>query len=189
MSALQANRTDVRTFLTRLLRKGLAGSSIQLHTAALRSFYRFVRMSGLSDHDPTLLLPQRKVSHRLPRVLSVAEVEALINAARNPFEQAVPEFMYSTACRVSELVALELKNVDLAEHLVLFKHTKGRKDRYVPFGRHAAKAIFEYLKWRPSQKYLFEAPARTGQIYLDNTSLDGTVLRQSRPACHIAWND
>ena len=144
LSAVEANRTDIRVFLSRLLRKGLASASLHLHsTAALRAFYRFIRISGLTAHDPTLLLANRKISHRLPRVLSVAEVEALINAARDPLEQAVPEVLYSTGCRVSELVGLELKNVDLSEHVILLKRTKGRTDRYVPFGQwHAAKAPF-----------------------------------------------
>ena len=89
VSAVEANRTDIRVFLSKLLNKGLAGASVHLHTAALRLFYKFVRVAGLTTHNPTLLLPNRKVSHRLPRVRSVAEVEALINAAprRIPLER------------------------------------------------------------------------------------------------------
>jgi integrase/recombinase XerC len=163
-SIVELRRSDIRVFLTGLLKKGLTQSSVRLHTAALRAFYRFIGLSGLTRHDPMLMISHRKLPGRLPRVLTVQEVEALIAAAKDPFERVVPEFLYSTGLRISEAVNLRLENIDFAEHMILVKKGKGGKDRYVLFGSYAARAINEYLAWRPSKTFLFEAPARDGRI-------------------------
>jgi len=163
-SIVDLRRSDIRNFLTGLLQKGLADSSVRLHTAALRALYRFIRLSGLTRHDPMLMISHRKLPGRLPRVLTVQQVEALIAAATDPFERVVPEFLYSTGLRISEAVSLRLENIDFAEHMILVKKGKGGKDRYVLFGTHAARAMNEYLAWRPSKTFLLEAPARDGMI-------------------------
>src|ERR1700733_1567683 len=101
-------------------------SSVRLHTAALRFFWKFIGLSGITRHDPTLMLSHRKLPGRLPRVLTVREVEELIGAASDPFEKAVVETLYATGLRVSELVALRLENIDFAEHVILVKNGKGQ---------------------------------------------------------------
>jgi len=111
-----------------------------------------------------LMISHRKVPGRLPRVLTLQEVEALIAAAQNPFERAVIETLYATGVRVSEFIQLRLENIDFGERLILVKKGKGKKDRYVLFGARAAKAMRDYLDWRPSKTFLFEAPARHGVI-------------------------
>jgi integrase/recombinase XerC len=163
-SVVEADRSQIRFFLTGLLKKGLHDNSVRLHTAALRCFWKFIGLSGITNHNPTLILSHRKVPGRLPRVLSGSEVERLIAAAQDPFERAVVEMLYGTGVRVSELVGLRLENIDFAEHRILVKKGKGGKDRYVLFGSPAAKAIFEYRAWRPTKTFLFEAPARNGHI-------------------------
>ena len=90
------------------------------------------------------MLAHRKTPGRLPIVLSIEQIEALIAAARDPLERAVPEVLYATGVRVSELINLKIGNIDFAEHSMLVKKGKGGKDRYVVFGRHAMKAMQEY---------------------------------------------
>jgi integrase/recombinase XerC len=160
----EATRADVRMFLGELYARGLSPSSVTKLTFGLRAFYKFLRFAGITHQSPMVTIPNRKLPKRLPRVLTVEEVEKLIAAARGPFERAVIEVLYSTGVRVSELVNLRLENVDMAEHVMLVRKGKGGKDRYVLFGRHAAKAIADYSKWRPSKRFLFEAPARNGQV-------------------------
>jgi integrase len=160
----EATRADVRMFLGELYARGLSASGIAKFTFGLRAFYKFLRLAKVAHHDPTITIPNRKLAKRLPRVLTVEEIERLIAAAGSPFERAVIEVLYSTGVRVSELVNLRLENVDMAEHTILVKKGKGGKDRYVLFGQYAAKAIAEYLQWRPSKTFLFEAPVRNGHV-------------------------
>ncbi len=164
-SAVDAMRADVRFFLNELCDRGLSATSITKMTFGLRAFYKFLRLAGLSvGVSPMLTISNRKIPRRLPRVLTVDEIEKLIAAGQNPFERAVIEVMYSTGVRVSELVSLRLEDVNMAEHVILIKKGKGGKDRYVLFGQHAAKAISEYLRWRPWKEFLFEALARNGRV-------------------------
>ena len=164
-TVIDVERSKIRLLLADLYGKGLAASSMRLHTAAIRQFFKYLRLTGLTKQDPTLLIAHRKLPGRLPIVLSLQEIEKLIGAAQDPFERACVEVLYGTGVRVSELVQLRIENIDFAEHIILVKKGKGGKDRYVLFGQHAAKAIQDYLDWRPHETgYLFEAPARRGSI-------------------------
>jgi site-specific recombinase XerD len=165
-SAVEATRADVRLFLNELCERGLSATSISKYTFGLRAFYKFLRLAGIAPGvSPMVTISNRRIPRRVPRVLTLEEIERLIAATQSPFERAVIEVLYSTGVRVSELVSLKLEDVDMGEHVILVKKGKGRKDRYVLFGWQAAKAIAEYLRWRPSKEFLFEAPARNGCVY------------------------
>jgi site-specific recombinase XerD len=165
-SAVEATRADVRLFLNELCERGLSATSISKYTFGLRAFYKFLRLAGIAPGaSPMVTISNRRIPRRVPRVLTLEEIERLIAATQSPFERAVIEVLYSTGVRVSELVSLKLEDVDMGEHVILVKKGKGRKDRYVLFGRQAAKAIADYLRWRPSKEFLFEAPARNGRVY------------------------
>jgi site-specific recombinase XerD len=158
-TVIGAKRSDIHNFLARLFRKELNPATINKHTAGLRAFFKFLRMAGLIEFDPMDLIPHRKLPKRLPRVLTVEEVDRIIVAANDPAERAIIETLYATGVRISELVNIRLENVMFAEHMILVERGKGDKDRWVLFGRRAALAIQEYLRLRPSEcGYLFEAP-------------------------------
>lgn len=173
VSAVEARRPDVHNFLAGLLKRGLSASTTNRHTNGLRCFFGFLCRAGLITRDPMLQVGRRKLPKRLPRVLTVEEVEALIAAAKNPFERAVPEVLYATGARVSELADLRLENIDFAEHIMLIQKGKGGKDRYVPFGRQAAKAILDYHAWRKPEVYLFEMRPRNGFIRISGRARSG----------------
>jgi integrase/recombinase XerD len=110
-SLAEVDRSTLRQFLMRLQAKGVCANTIRLRTCALRAFFRFIRLTGLTDGDPTLLLAHRKLPERKPRVLTIEEVERLIGAARGPFERAVIEVLYGAGVRVSEFVKLRLEDI------------------------------------------------------------------------------
>src|SRR6202043_3948494 len=116
---------------------------------SLRCFFRFLQLSGLRRNDPTLKLPHRRLPGRLPRVLTLKEIELLIAAGNSPLETAVAEFFYSTGVRVSELIAMRLEDVNFAAGVARVKDGKGGKDRVVLFGTKADAALRRMIEWRP----------------------------------------
>ncbi len=161
---IEADRNDIRALQSQLLAKGVTANSIRLHIGGIRAFSKFLRLAGLAIHDPTLLLSHRKLPSRVPRVLTVAEVERLIAASETPLERAVIEVLYATGVRISELIALRVEDITWSEPGVIRVHRgKGDKDRIVLFGKEPAAAMREYLDGRETG-FLFEAPARLGCV-------------------------
>lgn len=160
-SVLDASRADIRELQTRLLEKGLSPNSLLLHTAALHAFYKFLRMAELVQKDPSLRVEVRRVPRRLPRVLTVEEVEALIAASRTAFELAVIEVLYATGVRVSELLKIRLEDINFQSGTIRVNKGKGGKDRLVPFGSHAGAAMSIYLSSR-AEGFLFERSRKDG---------------------------
>ena len=164
MSVVDAERREIREFQAGLLKRGLSSNSLRLHTIALRGFHKFIRLSGLTKHDPTLLLSPRKLPGRIPRFLTLKEVDKLLAACETPFERAVIEVMYSTGVRISELVSIRVEDITFSSPGVIrIIRGKGNKDRIVLFGSKADAAIREYLGDRRTG-FLFEAPARIGEL-------------------------
>ena len=163
-SVVDAERREIREFQDGLLKRGLSSNSLRLHTIALRGFHKFIRLTGLTKHDPTLLLSPRKLPGRIPRFLTVTEVDKLLAACETPFERAVVEVMYSTGVRISELVSIRVEDITFSSPGVIrVIRGKGNKDRIVLFGSKADAAIREYLGDRRTG-FLFEAPARIGEL-------------------------
>ncbi len=165
-SVVDVERFRIRDLLGVWERSGLTASSIALRTCALRSFFKFIRLTGLTKHNPMLLIATRKVPTRIPTVLTIEQVKTLIEVARDPFERALVEVFYATGVRLSEIVKLRLEDIDWPNRTIRVHKGKGGKDRVVLFGQQAAKAMREYQQWRPSTAgFLFEAPARGGMVY------------------------
>ncbi len=163
-SVVDAERREIRKFQGSLLQRGLSSNSLRLHTIALRGFHKFIRLSGLTKHDPTLLLSPRKLPGRIPRFLTLEEVDTLIAACETPFEKAIAEVMYSTGVRISELVSIRVEDITFSSPGVIrIIRGKGNKDRIVLFGSKADAAIKSYLGERRAG-FLFEAPANTGEL-------------------------
>jgi len=191
---VDATRREIREFQASLLKRGLSSNSLRLHTIALRGFHKFISLSGLTKHDPTLLLSPRKLPGRIPRFLTVKEVDKLLAACETPVERAVVEVMYSTGVRVSELVRLRIEDITFSSPGVIrVIRGKGNKDRIVLFGSKADTAIRAYLGDRKTG-FLFEAPAGTGQFFKHRRSwyarlYDGGEQRQVRLGLARAHQD
>lgn len=165
-SVLELERFQLRQLFLEWNRRGLHPNSMRLYTNAFRAFFKFAGMAGLTTHDPSFLIEGRKLPSRLPIVLTIQQIQQLVAAARDPFDRAVPEVLYATGARVSELTNLRLEDIIWGDPSSLRIHRgKGGKDRVVMLGSYAKQAIREYQKWRPSQNgYLFEAPPRVGAV-------------------------
>ena len=151
---LDLNHETVRAFLGELYRHGTAGSSSARKLAAIRSFARYLRREGLLDHDPGALIATPRLVRRIPAHLDIDEMRALLDAPdrSKPLgrrDHAILELFYASGLRLSELVGLDLEDVNLSSRLVRV-WGKGGKERIVPFNRKAASAIRLYLKDRQS---------------------------------------
>jgi integrase/recombinase XerD len=194
--ASELDRSDIRRMQSQLLAKGMTASSIQVHTAGVRAFSKFLRLLGRTRHDPCLLLSHRKLPSRVPRVLTVKEIERLVAACKTPLEKAVVEVLYATGVRISELVALRIEDITWSKPGVIrVNRGKGDKDYVVLFGRKAAAAIKKYLNGRTTG-FLFEAPARIGYVASDHGSWRGYFYVDGVQQCvtigriaDMPWNE
>ncbi len=173
LKAIEAGHGDLAAFLAELAggtedRPAVAAATLQRKAACLRSFYRHLRREGLVEHDPTAELRGPPKTRRLPMVLSREEVAKLLSepAGTEPRalrDRALLEVMYACGLRASEVVGLELTDIDLEEGL-LRARGKGSKERIVPIGRQAVAALRAYsLRGRPALVSARASRAEAGQ--------------------------
>jgi len=148
-SPATATIDDLEGWLAAFRARGLAPSSLARRAAAARTFFRHLVLLGIRPDNPAaeIALPRRR--RRLPRSLSPAEIERLIEAAngvtpRSLRDRALVELLYGAGLRVSEAVGLDRGRVDLGSRLVR-PLGKGGKERIVPLGREAVEALRRYL--------------------------------------------
>lgn len=155
---------DLDAYVGTLRDQGLAPSSIKRSLVAVRSLFRFRAQEGLSGLDPSVGVETPRVPSGLPKALTEAEVQSLLDAVQgdDPVsmrDRAVLEVLYGTGARISELCALGLGDVDLDGSLLrLFG--KGSKERIVPLGRWARRALSEWLSPQGRQLLVPQSWAR-----------------------------
>jgi integrase/recombinase XerD len=162
----QTRRANIIAYLAELQRKGRATTTISRNLASLRAFYGFLLRDGLLDGDPTANLESPKIEKRLPKVLSVGEVESLLEGpdqgtVAGVRDKAMLELLYATGIRVSELVSLNISDVNL--NMGFLKcYGKGSKERIIPLGTVALQSVSDYimrsrvkLSRNPSEESLF----------------------------------
>lgn len=150
----------LREWLGSLHDRRLAAASIRRKVSSLRSFYDFLTRRGLADSNPAKLLRSPKVPRTLPRVPGEMQVATLLdgveqqaagdlklNRAHPERDLAIFEILYGCGLRISELVGLNLADVDRRERWLRVRG-KGKKERLVPFGAKAAEALEQYLAVR-----------------------------------------
>lgn len=141
----------LRCYLNVLFQKNEA-ASIARKLSCLRSFFRYYVKKGVLDQNPAGIIHSPKVPKKLPRFLNVDEVTALLAAnfelkKYGKRDRAILELLYSSGLRVSELVGLDLDHLELAEGLVRVLG-KGSKERIVPVGSYALRALEDHLQER-----------------------------------------
>ncbi len=151
---MTADRFAARRYLASLKERGTATASMTRKVSTIRGFYKFLVREGKLESSPLTGLVAPKRERRLPHILSEDELSMIIEAAdestpRGLRNRAILELMYAAGVRLSEVVGLDLRHLDLEERTVLVRG-KGNKERIVIIGAQAEKAIRRYLsKGRP----------------------------------------
>jgi integrase/recombinase XerD len=154
----QVTELVVRDFAQSLVaQKGLVATSVARILAAVRGFHKFMLFEGISDNDVSAAVKPPKAPKRLPKAISIQEIEILLKASGpepddvsgtaadiiRVRDRAILELLYATGARVSEIVNMDLDDLIDPEIVRLFG--KGSKERIVPVGRYAQAAVAAYL--------------------------------------------
>ena len=143
-------RLHIIHYLKQLKEEGKSSKTSVRHLSSIRSFHQFLLREKVTTDDPSWNIETQKTERTLPKVLSLGEVEKLLDTPNQhtPFDyrdKAMLELLYATGIRVSEMLDLTLADVHLTMGFVRC-FGKGRKERIVPIGEAAASAIEEYLE-------------------------------------------
>ncbi|KEP69938.1 recombinase XerD [Thioclava dalianensis] len=187
LSLATLERGDIETYLIRCEAEGLAKSTRARRLSAIRQLFRFAYEEGWRSDDPAIRIAGPGRAQRLPKTLSLEEVEALLEAARdqgrNPREQirnrALMELLYATGMRVSELVGLPVAAARGDPRMLLITG-KGNKERMVPLSPPAREALAAWLVARdtaleearagrpgtstPASRFLFPSSGKEGHL-------------------------
>lgn len=148
-SLKNTNRTTIIAYLLELQKKGRATSTISRNLASIRSFYQYLSRVKMIDSDPTVNLESPKIEKKLPQILSTKEIELLLNQPKctdlkGYRDKAMLEVLYATGIRVSELISLDVDDIDLEVGYI--RCNKGARERIVPLGTMAINATRDYLE-------------------------------------------
>lgn len=139
----------VRDFMATLYEQKKKKSSIHRKVAALRTFFKYLNREGIVETNPAKLVASPRVERTLPNHLNIEQMIRFIelpdlDTVLGKRDRAILELLYASGLRVSELVNLNMLDIDFVNQTVRVKG-KGRKERVVPFGEHAKKALQDYL--------------------------------------------
>lgn len=146
---LKVNRQQLLAYLVQLRQAGRSASTVARKLASIKAFYRFLTAEHYIRRNPAEVLEAANRGLHLPKVLSVAEVDALLDTPNlgtpdGYRDKTMLEVLYATGMRVSELVNVPLKNVDLKMEYVIVMG-KGSKERMLPLGRTALHYLEHYI--------------------------------------------
>lgn len=170
--------TDIATFLGRLREQGSGARSRARALSAVRMFHKFLLIESYADNNPAAIIEAPRTLNKLPEFLNCQEVEALLAACagesgENIRDLAMLELLYATGLRVSELVSLKLREVNLASGY-LMTMGKGSKERLVPIGESARQRVAGYLE---QVRILQDPLGRNGYLFLSR--LGDAMSRQA----------
>ncbi len=148
MDIVKANEEELAKYLDSLKENGKAVSTVSRNLASLRSFYQYLHRTKVISDDPTLNLESPKIERKLPKVLSSEQVELLLEQPKcvdlkGYRDKAMLELVYATGIRVTELISLNLNDVDLENGYI--KCVGKNKERVIPIGSLAVNALKEYV--------------------------------------------
>ena len=148
LDAVKADETELSTYLDSLKENGKAVSTVSRNLASLRSFYQYLHRTKVISDDPTLNLESPKIERKLPKVLSSEQVELLLEQPKcvdlkGYRDKAMLELVYATGIRVTELISLNMNDIDLDNGYI--KCVGKSKERVIPIGSLAVNALKEYV--------------------------------------------
>ncbi|HLI29474.1 MAG TPA: site-specific tyrosine recombinase XerD [Terriglobia bacterium] len=150
LSVEEINRDHIRQFLERLYSQDLSARSVARHLVSLRNFFKFLVKEGVIRRDITAEVDSPQLGRSLPRFLAISEVDSLLEQPdpSTPIgarDKAMLELLYATGMRVSELMDLRVDDVD-CNLGILRCRGKGGKERVIPAGKQALRAVESYVK-------------------------------------------
>ena len=162
--------SEIRSYLAAMNEANYAKSTVARRMASLRSFFRFAQRQGWCDENPALSVRNPKIGRRLPVFLSTAEVNCLLNAPKKSNWQgirnrAILEVTYSAGLRVSELIGMNVEDLNLEEGTVRVRG-KGMKERYGFLGHYAIEALHSWLQIRPEIKTRNKRSQKEDPVFL-----------------------
>lgn len=183
----------IRNFVRFLNDKNLSSASINRSFSSVRSYHKYLSGEQKISHNPTQLLDPPKISKKLPKALSVQDVNLIINSvkieeAMGYRDKAILETLYSAGLRVSELCALEMNNI-LFDSAMLRVIGKGNKERYVPLGGEAISLVKDYCNHVRS--LLINKKKSDGNVFLSKNGKQLTrmtifnIMKKWTRACGI----
>lgn len=145
----KVKQEDINQYLEHLGEIGKKTSTISRNLASIRSFYQFLIRIKKAKHDPTENIQSPKIEKRVPSVLTSQEVELLLEQPKDvdlkgTRDKAMLEFAYATGMRVTEIISLDIDDVDLENGFVICRN--GSKQRNIPLGSMSLKALKEYVE-------------------------------------------
>lgn len=183
MPLREVSPLDVSEFVSSKIEPGWSDGVVQGRLGALRTFFDFLYMGGVVNAVPPRFIRPRRVTKKLPRVLTVAQVKELLERTTSLRDRAFLEFLYATGCRQKEAMNLRVGDVDLGRRMarVLGK----RRERMVYFGSEAEKALRRYLGDR-KEGYLFRVEYRkqTGHLHATGATWVGQYSTYERGTRH-----
>jgi integrase/recombinase XerD len=208
---IKATTDDLRDFIANLSERGFKASSLARRLSAVRQIYKFLYAEGKRSDNPAAVLEGPKRARTLPKVLSIADVDALLKNARANSENAkqplaqrlratrllcLLEVVYATGLRVSELVTLPASAARRDQRMLVVRG-KGGKERLVPLNNPAKRAMSEYLELRTAaerdakSKWLFPSFGEKGHLTRQHFARElkalgqGCGIRPERLSPHV----
>ncbi|MBQ9245338.1 tyrosine recombinase XerD [bacterium] len=143
----EIQRIHLNLYIKHLHDKKYTARSITREIASIKGFFKWLSVNEVLKHNPALSIEQPKLPKRLPKVLSMQEINEILNENMSLLDKAVLELLYAAGLRVSELTDIQFNNIDLKSKYVRCIG-KGSKERIVPIGKKACLAINKYLNER-----------------------------------------
>lgn len=147
MNFKTVKRTNIIAYILHLQKNGKATASISRSIASLRAFYRILTKNNMITNDPTLNLESPRIEKKMPQILSIEEVEGLLalpseDDPKGLRDKAMLEVLYATGIRVTELINLDLDDLNIELGYI---KCSGSKERIIPVGKIALKVLDEYV--------------------------------------------
>lgn len=140
-------RSELNSYVLKLHDENMTTTTVVRKIASLRGFFKWLCANDYCKSDPTLTLEQPKLPKRLPKVMTVQEIEAILNQNLDELHSVIIELLYGCGLRVSELVNINLSDIDIKSKYLQCLG-KGSKERIVPLGKKAVYALNKYLPIR-----------------------------------------
>ena len=147
-SVLAVKEQDLKAYIHALEEQKLAAATVSRNIASIKAFFLYLFSEGKIQNDPALCLKAPKIEKKMPEILTMGEVSALLEQANgdSPKEirdKAMLELLYATGIRVTELISLKVSDVNLPMHFIMCRDP--HKERMIPFGTQAHDALERYL--------------------------------------------